>query len=107
MADFVQTNVNKTAVRDLAVPIADVTSFDSLVETVIGLSKAKRPARVPPLPGILDFREFSRMKVDLGRCDICGTGKAVYHSREAQTGICEGCYSRLVREENAREGVRR
>ncbi|KLK87892.1 hypothetical protein SZ63_07665 [Methanoculleus sediminis] len=35
MADFVQTTVNKTAVRDLAVPIADVTSFNNLVETVI------------------------------------------------------------------------
>ncbi len=35
MADFVQTTVNKTAARDLAVPIADVTSFDNLIETVI------------------------------------------------------------------------
>ncbi len=35
MADFVQTTVNKTAVRDLAVPIADVTSFDNLVQAVI------------------------------------------------------------------------
>ena len=32
--------------------------------------------------------------------------KAVYRSREAQTHICEGCYSRLVREGNARVGVR-
>ena len=35
MADFVQTTVNKTAVRDLAVPIADVTSFNNLVQSVI------------------------------------------------------------------------
>ena len=35
MADFVQTTVNKTAVRDLAVPIADVTSFNTLIESVI------------------------------------------------------------------------
>ena len=35
MADFVQTTVNKTAVRDLAVPIATVTSFNTLVEGVI------------------------------------------------------------------------
>ena len=35
MADFVQKTVNKTAVRDLAVPIADVTSFNTLVESVI------------------------------------------------------------------------
>jgi hypothetical protein len=35
MADFVQKTVNKTAVRDLAVPIADVTSFNALVQAVI------------------------------------------------------------------------
>ncbi len=35
MADFVQKTVNKTAVRDLSVPIADVTSFNNLVQTVI------------------------------------------------------------------------
>ena len=35
MADFVLKTVNKSAVRDLAVPIADVTSFNSLIEMVI------------------------------------------------------------------------
>ncbi len=35
MADFVPTTVNRTAVRDLAVPIADVTSFNTLVDMVI------------------------------------------------------------------------
>ncbi|MCT8338234.1 hypothetical protein FKB36_12245 [Methanoculleus sp. Afa-1] len=35
MADFVQTTVNRTAVRDLAVPIANVTMFNTLVESVI------------------------------------------------------------------------
>jgi len=35
MADSVPTTVNKTAVRDLAVPIADVTSFNNLIESVI------------------------------------------------------------------------
>ncbi|KAF5045243.1 hypothetical protein DSECCO2_483300 [anaerobic digester metagenome] len=35
MADFVQTTVNKTALRNLAVPIADVTSFNNLVQAVI------------------------------------------------------------------------
>ena len=35
MADFVQKTVNKSAVRDLAVPIADVTSFNTLVQAVI------------------------------------------------------------------------
>ena len=35
MADFVQKTVNKTALRDLTVPIADVTSFNTLVESII------------------------------------------------------------------------
>lgn len=58
------------------------------------------------LPDTLDHRMFCRTKVDLGRCDVCGTGKAVYRSREAQTKVCEGCYTRMVREWNGRVGVR-
>ncbi|RXE56284.1 hypothetical protein ABH15_09140 [Methanoculleus taiwanensis] len=61
---------------------------------------------VRPLPGPLDHRTFKRVSVDLGRCTICDTGKAAYHSREARASICQGCYARLVREGNAREGVR-
>nr|WP_303714758.1 hypothetical protein [Methanoculleus marisnigri] len=70
------------------------------------LKKARRPAKVQPLPGVLDHRTFERTKVDLGRCDVCGTGKAVYRSRDAQTKVCEGCYARMVREWNGRAGVR-
>ena len=70
------------------------------------LRKAKRPGKVQPLPGVLDHREFERVKVELGRCDVCGAGKAVYRSREAQANICDQCYARLVREWNGREGVR-
>lgn len=70
------------------------------------LKAAKRPAKVQSLPGILDHRLFERMKVDIGRCDICKEKKAVYRSPEARTKICEGCYSRLVREWNRGEGVR-
>ena len=35
MADFEQPTINKTALRDLTVPIADVESFNTLVESVI------------------------------------------------------------------------
>ena len=35
MADFVQSNVTKSAVRELANPISDVSSFDSIVGSVI------------------------------------------------------------------------
>ena len=59
-----------------------------------------------PLLGVLDHRTFARVKVELGRCDVCGEKKAVYRSREAQAKVCEGCYARLVREWNRGEGVR-
>ncbi|MFA6672233.1 MAG: hypothetical protein WCS24_06215, partial [Methanoculleus sp.] len=29
------------------------------------------------------------MKVEIGRCDVCGEKKAVYRSREAQVKVCE------------------
>ena len=35
MADFVQKTVNKTAIRDLTNPIANVTAFNTLVQSVI------------------------------------------------------------------------
>lgn len=35
MADFVQSNETKSAVRDLANPIADVASFNAIVQSVI------------------------------------------------------------------------
>ena len=67
---------------------------------------AKVANGVRPLSGVLDPRTFGRVKVEIGRCDVCGAAKAVYRSREAQAKICEGCYARLVREGNARVGVR-
>ena len=78
---------------------------------IAGCTPLKRCARRGPMPqeplsGVLDPREFLRVKVELGRCDLCDAGKAVYRSREARTSLCEGCYARLVREGNAREGVR-
>ena len=62
------------------------------------LKRAKRPAKVQPLPGVLDLRTFERTKIELGRCDVCAEKKAIYHSWEAHANICEGCYARLVRE---------
>ncbi|MDE4907298.1 hypothetical protein L0665_01510 [Methanogenium marinum] len=35
MADFIQTTNTKTAVRDLLVPIANITIFDALVQDII------------------------------------------------------------------------
>ncbi|HOF97524.1 MAG TPA: hypothetical protein PLV90_10185, partial [Methanoculleus sp.] len=87
------------------------TPFNRPLAGIPGCNVLKRdarrgPALQEPLSGVLDHREFSRVRVELGRCDICDTGKAVYRSREARANLCEGCYARLVREGNAREGVR-
>ena len=53
MADFVQKTVNKTAIRNLMTPIADVTSFTTLVQaftetTPSGASGTASTARISP-----------------------------------------------------------
>ena len=49
--------------------LSDITCYNMLK------TGAKRePVLQEPLPGVLDHRTFSRTKVDLGRCDVCGTG---------------------------------
>jgi len=35
MGDFTQTNIAKSAVRELAVPIADITTFNTLVQDIL------------------------------------------------------------------------
>ena len=35
------------------------------------------------------YRAFARVKVEIGRCDVCGEERAVYRSREAQAKVCE------------------
>jgi hypothetical protein len=77
MADFVQTTINKTALRDLTVPIADVTSFNTLVESVITDNPfgcvgytTKAGETVPP---IIKNREHYTAKVNF----LDGEGKRV------------------------------
>ncbi len=61
--------------------------------------------KVRPLPGVLDHRDFERVTKELGKCSLCGEGKAVFSSKEMRIGICEGCYGRLLREDLREEGV--
>lgn len=68
--------------------------------------KEKTAAKVRPLPGILDHRDFERVNVELGKCSLCGNGRAVFSSKGLRMSICEGCYGRLLREECLKEGVR-
>ncbi len=49
---------------------------------------------------ISDFpvhRTFARVKVEIGRCEVCGEKKAVYQSREAQAGVWEERLARAPR----------
>ncbi len=77
MADFVQTTVNKTAVRDLAVPIADVTSFNNLIEMVIDDNPfgciAYTDREGVEVPAVIRNREHYTAKVNF----IDGEGKKV------------------------------
>lgn len=59
-----------------------------------------------PLPGVLDHRDFERMTKVLGKCDLCGKGKAVFSLKELRMSICERCFGRLMREDLKTEGVR-
>jgi hypothetical protein len=67
--------------------------------------KTEKPFRIDPLPGLLDHRDFKRIKVVSGRCDVCNEGAAVFRSVEKQIGVCEGCYTKMVREWNVNNGV--
>lgn len=64
-----------------------------------------KTAKVSPLPGLLDHREFKRVKVPSSKCDICHEENAVFRCKEMQMGICQGCYSKLLREWHEENGV--
>ena len=77
MADFVPTTVNKTAVRDLAVPIATVTSFNSIIQAVIddnpfGCVGYTGSDGVPVDP-VVRYRDYYTAKVNF----LDGEGKRV------------------------------
>ncbi|KAF5075805.1 hypothetical protein [Methanoculleus horonobensis] len=77
MADFVQTTVNKTAVRDLAVPIVSVTSFNNLIQSVIDDNPfgcvGYTGADGQPVAAIVRNREHYTAKVNF----LDGEGKRV------------------------------
>jgi len=68
-------------------------------------AKSEKPFRMDPLPGLLDHRDFVRVKIPLNRCDICLEGIAVFRCAEKQVEVCEGCYARMVREWNEEKGI--
>ncbi len=66
--------------------------------------KSEKSFRIDPLPGLLDHRDFKRVKVVSGRCDVCHMGAAVFRCAEKNAGVCESCYARMVREWNQIRG---
>jgi hypothetical protein len=71
-----------------------------------GQKHGGKTAKVSPLPGLLDHREFERVKVPSSKCDVCHEGAAVFRCKTQKTGICERCYTKMVREWNEGQGVR-
>jgi len=49
-------------------------------------------APIRALPGVLNISRMERVFKDLGRCQVCNGGKAVWSDREDHVNICESCY---------------
>ena len=69
-------------------------------------AKSEKPFRIDPLPGLLDHRDFVRVKIPQNRCDICQEGIAVFRCAEKHVEVCEGCYAKMVREWNEKAGIK-
>lgn len=83
-------------------PVAGVAEGPGGAPSLFG---SERPPGIIPLPGILTPEEFARTGKEMGTCAVCGKGRVAWWSEEGKVGICEGCYSRLLREKNWGEGV--
>jgi len=77
MADFVQKTVNKTAVRDLTYPIANVTSFNNIIESIIDDNPfgcvGYTGSNGQPVAAVIRNREHYTVKVNF----LDGEGKRV------------------------------
>lgn len=69
-------------------------------------AKSGKPFRINPLPGLLDHRDFVRVKVVSSRCDVCHVKAAVFRCAEKNVGVCENCYARMVSEWNEQSGIK-
>ncbi|PKL55955.1 MAG: hypothetical protein CVV35_07190 [Methanomicrobiales archaeon HGW-Methanomicrobiales-6] len=91
-------------------PLADVAGVAGGSISATTVLRRRSPSRGSwnAARRISDFpvrRTFERVKVEIGRCDICGAGKAVYRSREAQATVCEERLPRRGRSSST-EGAR-
>ena len=53
------------------------------------------------LPGLLNVADMVRADRDIGRCNVCNTGPAVWIDPSSRQKICQICYER----EKGREGL--
>jgi hypothetical protein len=66
MGDFVETNNARTSVRDLAIPIPDLTTFDAIVQDVITSNPFGCTDYVDgeaTVPGVVRNREYYTVRV--------------------------------------------
>ena len=55
-------------------------------------AKAGEEDEIYTLPGILNIARMEPLFTDLGRCQVCNIGKAVWTDPEDHVQICESCY---------------
>ena len=75
MADFVQSNETKSAVRTLAAPISDVATFDGIVQSVI----ATNPF------GCVDYMTAGTTRPGVEKTREAFTARLVYEDTNAKT----------------------
>jgi len=56
------------------------------------IAKQAETGAVRALPGVLNTTGMVRLYKDLGRCQVCNGGKAVWTDAENHVHICESCY---------------
>lgn len=75
MADFVMRTTTKTAVRELAAPIADVTTFSGIIDTVISANPF----------GCTSFEEGGVSQDPVAKSRESYTARILYENEEART----------------------
>lgn len=87
MADFIQKTVVKTAVRELANPIADVATFESIVQAVI----TDNPF------GCVSYTEGGVTHQPVEKSKEAYVAKVVYQNADAKTiGVENGKYTSIA-----------
>jgi hypothetical protein len=90
--------------ENLGFPIIDPSGIPTgQRETKPAGKNAREATGIIPLPGLFDYRDFDRLRVPNGKCDVCSVNPGVFRNEKTRTYLCEICYGRLVRDANAKE----